>query len=204
MLIIFGVAFIFHKWLLSSYAKTFTVDNVSKNADLIMVLSGQPSSRVERASELYLQGYASKVAISSTRPMSSKYSNIIDSQSVMVQKAFLMDDINITFIPSLKGGVTSTFDEAYDLMAYVKKHQLHHVILVTDAFHSRRAFYAFKKVFQKHNMHTKIEMASASNTRFNENNWWMSENGMIAYLLEPMKFLVYLFRDNNLPIIKED
>jgi uncharacterized SAM-binding protein YcdF (DUF218 family) len=203
IVIFLGTLFIFHKPLLATYAKSFTINNPTKGADLIMVLSGNPPVRVERASTLFAEGYSSNVAVSSLRPMSSKYSHIIDTQSQMVQKAFGVDKIKCTFIPSLKGGATSTFDEAYDLIAYVKEHNLTHIILVTDSFHSRRAYYAFKKVFKKYKMGTKLEMASATNQHFSEENWWMSERGVNAYILEPLKFFIYLFRDNNLPIIKE-
>ena len=105
-------------------------------------------------------------------------------------------------VPSLKGGATSTFDEAYDLLAFCNKENLKHIIIVTDSFHTRRAFFAFKKVFKGSNI--KVEVSSASNEIFNEENWWLSDRGISAYILEPIKFAVYLFTSRNVPFIKND
>ena len=94
-------------------------------------------------------------------------------------------------VPSLKGGATSTFDEAYDLLAFCNKENLTHIIIVTDSYHTRRAFYAFNKVFEGSNI--KVEVSAAPNEIFNEEDWWFSDRGISAYILAPIKFVVYLF-----------
>ena len=122
----------------------------------------------------------------------------------MVEEALAYEKISdYTLVPSLKGGATSTFDEAYDIAQYAKDHHLNHIILVTDTFHTARALYAFKKVFWKQGLKVKLEAAGAENNLFNETNWWRSEIGLTHYILEPLKFLVYLFRSSNLEIIEE-
>jgi len=103
-------------------------------------------------------------------------------------------------VPSLKGGATSTFDEAYDLRIFCEKENLKHLIIVTDSFHSRRALYAFKKVFQGSNII--VEASAASNEVFSEENWWLSDRGIAAYLLEPIKLAVYLLSSKNVSFVK--
>jgi uncharacterized SAM-binding protein YcdF (DUF218 family) len=105
-------------------------------------------------------------------------------------------------VPSLKGGATSTFDEAYDLLAYCKKENLRHIIIVTDSYHTRRAFFAFKKVFRGSNI--KVEVSAASNEIFNEEDWWLSDKGILSYVTEPIKFVAYLLYEQNASFIKND
>ncbi len=70
-------------------------------------------------------------------------------------------------VPSLKGGATSTFfEEACDLLQFCGKENLKHLIIVTDSFHTRRALYAFKKVFLGSNVN--VEASIASNEGFGE------------------------------------
>ena len=108
--------------------------------------------------------------------------------------------VEFEIVPSLKGGATSTFDEAYDLLVFCDKENLKHLIIVTDSFHSRRALYAFKKVFQGSNI--TVEVSAASNEVFSEENWWLSDRGISAYLLEPIKFAVYLVSSRNVSFVK--
>ena len=103
---------------------------------------------------------------------------------------------------SIKGGATSTFDEAYDLRKFVKNKEFNRLILVTDSFHSRRALYAFKKVFSNSNLN--FEISAAKNKIFNENNWWTSDQGISAYVLESIKYPIYLLSSKNFELIRND
>ena len=115
-----------------------------------------------------------------------------------------MLNIPVSFeeVPSLKNGATSTLDEAHDLLVFSNKEDLKHLIIVTDGFHTRRALYAFKKVFRGSNI--KLEVSAAKNDTFNEKNWWQSDVGISTYILEPIKFVVYIFTSQNVPFIKNN
>ncbi len=112
----------------------------------------------------------------------------------------LKADIELEMIPSLKGGATSTFDEAYDVKQYSIDNNLKHLILSTDEFHTRRALYAFKKVFQGTGI--KIEIAGAKNAVFNESDWWLSDKGISNYVLEGIKYTIYLITYRNVSFIE--
>jgi len=64
----------------------------------------------------------------------------------------------------------------------------------------RCALYAFKKVFQGSDI--KVEAAAAINDIYSEENWWLSDRGISAYLLEPIKFAVYLVSSKNMSFVK--
>ena len=77
-----------------------------------------------------------------------------------------------------------------------------HIILVTDAFHTKRALLAFKKIFD--NSKVNFEMSAAQNEIFNEENWWTSDQGISAYVLESIKYPIYLISSNNFDLIRND
>lgn len=194
--------YLFRFDLLREYALLFSKDNATKDADIILILSGNPATRVAKAVELYKDGYADVLMYTFTRS-EEKYSDIFLSQSDSVKKALQSENVTSKLLPSHKNGATSTFDEAYDLALYSLEHNIQKVILVTDRFHTQRAYYAFTKIFAKFDIPVTLQIAGAKNAHFDESNWWRSEYGISMYILEPIKFLVYFFLDHNYPYIKE-
>lgn len=198
------MVYLFRIELLSGYAGLFHSSSYSKGADAVLILSGNYDTRVERAVELYKEGYAPKILFTTALHNGDKYHHVFKSKSDEVREVLDFERIkDYEILPSTKGGATSTFDEAYDLAEYVLKNGLKHVIIVTDDFHTARAIYAFKKVFKKLEMDIRLEIAGAKNNHFDENNWWLSELGLSMYILEPIKFFFYFFRTTNLEGIKE-
>ena len=77
-------------------------------------------------------------------------------------------------------------------------------MIVTDNFHTRRAKYAFDKIFDKSDCKTIIQIAGAPNQIYNESNWWKTERGLNAYVSEGFKYLIYLISDNNIEGIESE
>ena len=194
-----------YKMLLTGYANFFTIDNPTYGVNApIVVLSGGYATRIPKALELYEKGYGKRVLLTSERPLNSRVAHLFLTNEQQAQKIAqaLNVQVELEVVPSLKGGATSTFDEAYDLLAFCSKEKLKHLIIVTDAFHTRRALYAFKKVFQGSDI--KVEASAAINDIYSEENWWHSDHGISVYLLEPIKFAVYLLSNKNVSFIQND
>ena len=47
-----------------------------------------------------------------------------------------------------------------------------------------------------------MEVSAASNEVFSEENWWRSDRGIAAYLLEPIKFAAYLVSSKDVSFVK--
>ena len=88
------------------------------------------------------------------------------------------------------------------MLKFSEKKNYRHLILVTDKFHSRRAYHAFQTVFEETEIN--IEMSAASNKIFNENNWWTSDQGISAYVLESIKYPIYLLSSRNATFIRNN
>ena len=198
------VAFYNHESILTVYAKFFTVSNATPGADAIVVLSGSKMTRIPHALKLFEEGYAPEILLTDEKKKDTRFSHLFPSNEMiahaMIEELGLSPQVQI--IQSQKGGATSTFDEAFDLLKLSEKKRFRHLILVTDAFHSRRAYHAFKTVFEDSEIN--IEMSAVSNEIFNENNWWTSDQGISAYVLESIKYPVYLLSSRNVTFIRND
>jgi len=197
--------FLFSTTFLRSYAGLFRIDNATKGADCILILSGNEKTRPYQAAKLIQEGYSDKLYHTDQKQWISKHQDILGHPFDKAQEILATYNLSADIIPSTKEGATSTFDEAYDFVQFLRVNPMKHIILVTDTFHTARAHYAFRKVLdQNGHKGLGIEMSAAPNDIFDESNWWKSEKGISAYILEPFKYLFYLFNNSNATTIQED
>jgi uncharacterized SAM-binding protein YcdF (DUF218 family) len=205
LIVLVGLLLSQYQLLLTGYANFFTIDNPTHGVNApILVLAGRTETRVPKALELYEKGYGSRLLLTTERALNSKVAHLVPTNEQKAEKisSELNSKVEFEVVPSLKGGATSTFDEAYDLLAFCSKEKIEHLIIVTDSFHTRRALYAFKKVFKGSGI--KVDASAALNEVYNEENWWLSDKGIASYLLEPIKFFVYLLNNRNVSFVKND
>ena len=193
-----------YRSILTAYAKFFTVNNATPGADVIVVLSGGKNTRIPHALKLFEEGYAPEILLTDEKKRDIRFSHLFPTNEMIAQAMIeeLEMSVPVSTIQSQKGGATSTFDEAYDLLKLSENKRYRHLILVTDAFHTRRSYHAFQTVFE--DTEIKIEMSAASNEIINVNNWWTSDQGISAYVLESIKYPVYLLASRNVTFIRND
>ena len=193
-----------YRSILTAYAKFFTVNNATPGANVIVVLSGGKDTRIPHALKLFEEGYAPEILLTDEKKRNIRFSHLFPTNEMIAQVMIeeLEMSVPVSTIQSQKGGATSTFDEAYDLLKLSENKKYRHLILVTDSFHTRRAYHAFQTVFE--DTEIKIEMSAASNEIFNVNNWWTSDQGISAYVLESIKYPVYLMSSRNVTFIRND
>lgn len=203
-LILLGGWFWRHE-LLERYALLFCIDTAQRGADAILVLGGNKSSRLPHAISLLKEGYAPLLLVTEVKRYSNQtFDGLLRHESDEVVHILSSLHLPHHLIPSLKGGATSTYDEAYDFFAYAKNSNIRSIIIVTDAFHTRRALGAFLKVQRRlQEEKIQIQISPAPNTHFNEKDWYLTEAGLQAYILEGIKTFLYLITSQNLPLIKE-
>ena len=193
-----------HPLILPGYASFFHLQTATRNADAIICLSGGRTTRVGESLRLWNQGYAGKLFVTAQKAKNKEFSGLelshLEFAQAVTERMKLDADWGV--IPSLSGGATSTFDEAEDALYFAREKGWKRIIIVTDEFHTRRAQYAFKKIFA--NSELKVEVAGAPNEVFSIENWWRSDRGIMAYLGETIKFPVYLLWDSEPKIVKNN
>lgn len=193
-----------HPIILPGYARLFHKQNPTKNADAIICLSGGRTTRVGESLRLWNQGYSKKLFVTAEKPKNSEFAQLELGHLKFAQAVTKMMKLNAEWeiLPSLTGGATSTFDEAEDALFYATKKKWKRIIIVTDEFHTRRAHYAFEKIFA--NSGIDVEVAGTSNEVFSIDNWWTSDRGIMAYFGETIKFPVYLLWDSEPKVVQNN
>ena len=204
LFLIFVLALIFRKPLLTGYARLFSVHTATKGADALVCLSGGGITRVPEALRLWNQGYAPSIYLTDEKKRNKEFSKLETSNLEFAREVVKKMELNATWetIPSLGDGATSTFDEAEDVLAYGKGKGWKRIIIVTDEFHTRRARYAFEKIFADSGI--EVEVAGAPNEVFSDDDWWQSDSGISCYVLETIKFPVYLFWDHEPTVVRNN
>jgi len=180
--------------ILTGLADFLVVNDPLQRADLIFVLNGDYNTRPFLAAKLYQQGLAPQIAIARSQSTPAEGLGLTRNEtdiSVSVMEALGVPAGQIEILP-FPGGVTSTFDEAKVLKGYVDAHPIRRIILVTSAFHTRRARWIIDQELSPGPV--SLEVAAAPYTGFDQTNWWKSEDGLVTLNNEYIKLIYYLVK----------
>lgn len=196
--------FLLHPFVLPGYAWLFHKQNATKGADAIICLSGERTTRVPESLRLWNRGFAKQLFVTAEKVKNREFQKLELSHLGFANAVTKRMDLNATWqlLPSLSGGATSTFDEAEDALALSLEKKWNRIIIVTDEFHTQRAHYAFKKIFEGSGV--KVEVAGAPNEIFSIDDWWKSDRGIMAYFGETIKFPVYFFSNSEPRLVRND
>lgn len=170
-----------HSYILDKAGRFLYYKDELKPADVIVVLAGEQTERVEYGVQLFKEGWARKDRIIfSGGPAVWKYTYVWMMQEHAMelgvpQKAILLEEKS-----------RSTEQNAFFTKEILKKHGYKSCILVTSPYHSRRASEIFKKV-----MGNEIRVISAPSEKswFKFEQWWERKRDRAVVFSEFSKFI---------------
>lgn len=167
------------------------VDDPLHKADLLFVLNGDYDTRPFYTMELYRQGLAPRVVIAQAEDSPAVELGVVENSTQIAVQIMSHEGLppEALLILNKESPVTSTFDEARALKNYVQANQVGSVILVTSAFHTRRARWILEKELQ--GVEVELQVAGAPHSGFNARNWWRTEDGLVFVNNEYIKLLFY-------------
>jgi uncharacterized SAM-binding protein YcdF (DUF218 family) len=176
-------------------ATRLIVEKPLDQADAILVLGGSATyiERTQKAAELYKMGIAPRVFLtddgeragwSKTEQTNLPYFEL--AKRVLTSHGVPEDAIKI-----LPGEVTGTDWEARVLGKEIETGGLKSVLLVTSAYHSRRALWTFDRFLAGKNVAIGIEHAPTGQQTPAPHFWWLSPRGWQMVAGEYVKSLVY-------------
>jgi len=180
--------------ILTGVADLLIVNDSLQPADIIFVLNGDYNTRPFRASVLYKQGFAPAVVMAQAEMRPAEKLGLAPNDTdvaIGVMKKLGVPPERIVVLP-LEGGTTSTFDEAIALRQYIESNNIHSLILLTSAFHTRRAKWIFERELA--GLPVRLEVAAVPYYGFDESNWWRSEDGLITLNNEYIKLFYYFVK----------
>lgn len=135
--------------LLQPIQTWLSINNAPQKSDIIFVFGGIRQPLVwDRAVELYVSGFASKILVTGGFGPLSKARGVENPEAQTIKEYFIKNKIPESAI-LIEDKATNTLENIIFSMKLLaeKDLQIHQAILVSKPFHMRRCFATFKKHF---------------------------------------------------------
>jgi len=190
-LLVFIVAWEVVAWVA---ARALVVDADLSSADAIVVLSGSSAyvERTHKAAELYREGRAPLVWLTDDHTRGG-WSSALQRNPYFVERA--TDELIKAGVPAeririVPGVASSTRDESLIVRDYVASQGVRSVLVVTSAYHSRRALRTLRQVFAGTGTTIGLHAVAATSNAW----WWLQPNGWRDVPGEYVKLIYYWFK----------
>jgi uncharacterized SAM-binding protein YcdF (DUF218 family) len=178
-------------------ADLLIVKNSLEHADAMIVLSGSAvyKERTRKAADLYRQGIAKRIFISDDGTRSGWLDDEAPHQPFVAleKRELLSHGVPPEAITILPGKVFGTDDEAKAMKAEIDARPLNSLLIVTSAYHTRRAFWTFKKIFGDGKINIGIDAPPPGDRTPRPVYWWLTPRGWQTVAGEYVKLAVYYF-----------
>lgn len=179
-------------------AQALIVHDGLAHAEVIVILSGSSAylERTKKAAELFHEGRAPLVVLTNDNTRGG-WSSDQQRNPYFVERA--AEELRRAGVPAEKiqivpGVASSTRDEATILREYVLSQGLRSVLVVTSAYHSRRALWTLRKSFADTGAIVGLEPAAMGASTPSTAFWWLHIDGWRAVGGEYLKILYYWFK----------
>src|SRR6266545_679994 len=177
------VAVAFAVWSLLAWgaAKLLVTHSDIANADVILVLSDASTyfERTHRAAELWRDRRAPRVLLTNDNTLSG-WSETERRNPFFFERAtqeLQRSGVRREEIEVLPEAVRSTYDEAVVMRSYAIQHGLRSVLIVTSAYHSRRALWIFNTVFRGTGIQIGLDGVPPGQQTPGPATWWFDSMG---------------------------
>lgn len=170
-------------WPLAAWvgARLLITEAPLANADAIVVLGGSANykERAREAAKLLLAGRSQRLLITNDN-MRGPWSNEEERNLYFYERS--LEEIRNAGVPAssvelLLKPVASTHEEAQVVRQYAEEHRLHSVLIVTSAYHSRRALWVFSRVFRDTGIQIGLIGVRPGDQSPLPATWWLSLRG---------------------------
>lgn len=176
-------------------ATLLIVERPLANADAIIVLSGSAvyTERTRKAAELYKNGVAPLIFITNdaSRAGWSEAERTNPTFVDLENRDLIAKGVPPDAIKVLAGEVRGTNQEAEVLASEIDARPLRSILIVTSAYHSRRAFWIFNKTLVGKGVEVGIEHAPTGDRTPEPGGWWLKARGWQMVAGEYVKSVGY-------------
>ncbi|HZT58808.1 MAG TPA: YdcF family protein [Pyrinomonadaceae bacterium] len=179
-------------------AEALIVSDELPRADALVVLAGSSAyvERTARAAELYRAGRAPLVLLTDDGQRGGWSPELERNPSFAERAAWELERGGVPreAVVVLPRRVASTHDEAALVFDYANARGLHSVMLVTSAYHTRRALWTFRRAFEGSGVAVGVSAVAPGVQTPSAATWWLSPRGWRAVAGEYVKFFYYELR----------
>ncbi len=176
-------------------ARALVTGTGPQQADALVVLSGSAAyvERTDSAARLFKEGRAPLVLLTNDG-MRSGWSVAEERNPPFVELAaarLRSGGVPPDRIQVLQQQPTNTYDEAVAVRNYASEHQMRSLLVVTSAYHSRRALWTWRRVFRGSSIGIGLEPAAPGAVTPSAWSWWLSPAGWQQVAGEYAKMIFY-------------
>ena len=179
-------------------AKLLIVAAPLEHADAIMVLSGSAviMERAQFAAQLYKEGRAPKIILTNDNQQSS-WSSAEQRNPFYYERA--VDLLTGAGVPQaaieiLPQPVSGTYEEMSLLRDHAREQRLKSILVVTSAYHSRRALWTLRQVFANSGITVGLAAVPPGRQAPTPLTWWLHIRGWRMVAGEYAKMIYYRLR----------
>lgn len=169
-----------------------------EKADAIVILGGAANyrERAREAARLLLDGHSQRILITNDNTR-GPWSEAEQRNPFFNERA--LEIIKNAGVPAekvelLMQPVSSTYEEAELVKRYAGDHGLRSVLVVTSAYHSRRALWTFSRVFRDTGIQVGLIRVDPGDQSPRPATWWFSKRGWKLVPSEYVKMLYYVVK----------
>ena len=178
-------------WTLPAAARFLDCSDPPQHTEYILLLGGDVSLRPFAAVRLLQNGWAERILIMQSVLTSERF-NGQPSEQGLTERILLHEGVALAQIVSLPHDVLTTADEAEALAEFLEAHPAATVTVLTSRYHTRRAKLIFGRAVGERA--SQLSFLGTPSDYFDESNWWRTEEGTRAYVLEYVKLAYNLVR----------
>jgi DUF218 domain-containing protein len=178
--------------LLRGAASLWIVSDPVTRADAIVVLGGNFHVRPLIAADLYRRGLADKVLVSQTAEVEQVAVGASPSDTELSRAALLKLGVPPGAIERFGTANTNTRDEAVALREWAERNAASAFIIPSEIFSARRVRWIFHRELSGNAV--TIEVPSFVPPGYTRGEWWKTEQGLIAFQNELLKYIYYRLR----------
>ena len=188
VVVLFQFVFFRHFWMSQIGAALICQDAIVP-ADAILVLGGGSGERAQQGVALYHQKYAPRIIFTgeNNHSLFAATFNWASAAQKLAVAGSVPKERTILILTS-----RSTHDDAVLSKEICLKNNFKSLIVVSEPYHARRAYFAFRKVYK--NSGITFMMYPVQKSWYTKDNWWYNEEGFFDTVSEYTKFIYYLFK----------
>jgi uncharacterized SAM-binding protein YcdF (DUF218 family) len=195
VVIIFLLLFTAWIFLAPRLAETLIVEKPLARSDAILVLGGSAVylERTQKAAEIYRSGISSRILLTDDggRAGWSRAEQKNPKFVELARKSLIEQGVPAEVIEILQPEVAGTIDEARRLEEISRERNYRSVLLVTSAYHSRRALRTFDKALAESNLQIGLKYVPPGLQTPPPHYWWLSPAGWNLVAGEYVKTAYY-------------
>jgi uncharacterized SAM-binding protein YcdF (DUF218 family) len=163
-----------------------------EHADAIVLLTGEAETRAFAAAALWKAGWAPRILVTAVAVDPHSRHAPVPPEHKINLRVLRACGVPSEAVVLLDGRASSTYDEAVAVADYLGRTGTSRLLVVTNAYHTRRARWIFQRVLS--GRARQITMVSVPGDSLPLTTWWQNETGFAVITGEYLKLWFYILR----------